>query len=581
MQRYKQNGLKVFLSFYKPHRKLFALDMLCASMIAAVDLAFPSVTRYCLEKLLPQNRFWFFTGIIGGLLVLFLLRTLFSYFVTYWGHTFGVYVESDMRAEIFSHLQTLSFSFYDKERTGALMSRVTTDLFDITELAHHGPEDLFIASATIIGSFFIILSFRWEMAVLLLLFMPILIVHVILSRRGLMRASVAVKQKTAVVLSALESSISGIRVAHSFTNEAYEKEKFSAGNRQYLESRRVYYKSMADFHSKLEFMIHIISVVVLAAGGFLIMQGRMTLSDLIVCNLFAQTFLQPIRRLQNFVESFTIGFAGFARFLDIMRTESEIKDSPDAVTITQAKGDVEYKNVSFSYNKGKRVLTGVNLSIPAGKTIALVGPSGGGKTTLCHLLPRFYDILDGSLTLDGVDVRNITLKSLRQNIGIVSQDVFLFASSIRDNIAYGRPGASDAEIAEAARRAEIHGDIMNMSEGYDTVVGERGLKLSGGQKQRVSIARIFLKNPPILILDEATSALDSVTEIKIQAALQELSAGRTVMVIAHRLSTVRNADRIIVIDERGIRESGTHDELLSLNGTYAELYIAQQPPTAV
>jgi ATP-binding cassette subfamily B protein len=455
------------------------------------------------------------------------------------------------------------------------MGRVTTDIFDITELAHHGPEDLFIAVTTIIGAFIILVTFRWEMAVVLLVFFPILAVHTMLCRRNLMRASKEVKQKTADILSALESSISGVRVALSFTNEAYEMEKFALGNENYKNARRMYYKSMANFHSKLEFMISLLSVVVLAAGGFLIMRGRMPVSDVIVCNMLAMAFLMPIRRLQNFVESFTVGFAGFSRFVEIMRTESDITDREGAVELERARGDIEYRNVSFAYNKGKRVLTGINLSIPSGKTVALVGPSGGGKTTLCHLLPRFYETIDGSITLDGHDIRDITLRSLRGNIGIVSQDVFLFASTIRDNIRYGRPDATDAEIAWAAQRAEIHTDIMNMPDGYDSVVGERGIKLSGGQKQRVSIARIFLKNPPVLILDEATSALDSVTEMKIQKSLEELSVGRTVMVIAHRLSTVRNADRIIVINEDGIRESGAHDELLAKNGLYAELYRAQ------
>jgi ATP-binding cassette subfamily B protein len=555
--------------------RLFALDLLCASMIAGIDLAFPVLTKYSLDRLLPENKAEVFALLIAGLVGLFLLRMLFSYFVTYWGHTVGVFIESDIRREIFSHLQTLPFSFYDKERTGALMGRVTTDLFDITELAHHGPEDLFIAVTTIIGAFIILVTFRWEMAVVFLVFFPVLAVHTMLCRRNLMRASKKVKQKTADILSALESSISGARVALAFTNEKYEMEKFTLGNENYKNARRIYYKSMANFHSKLEFMINLLSVVVLAAGGLLIMRGRMPVSDLIVCNMFAAAFLQPIRRLQNFVESFTVGFAGFSRFVEIMRTESDITDKEGAVEMERARGDIEYKNVSFAYNKGKRVLTGINLSIPHGKTVALVGPSGGGKTTLCHLLPRFYETLEGSITLDGHDIRDITLRSLRQNIGIVSQDVFLFASTIRDNIRYGRPDATDAEIAWAAQRAEIHADIMNMPDGYDSVVGERGIKLSGGQKQRVSIARIFLKNPPVLILDEATSALDSVTEMKIQKSLEELSAGRTVMVIAHRLSTIRRADRIIVIDEDGLRESGTHDELLAREGLYAELYHTQ------
>ncbi|MDR0637622.1 MAG: ABC transporter ATP-binding protein/permease [Spirochaetaceae bacterium] len=575
MINYRKSLLSIFVSFYRAAREAFAFDLLCASMIAGIDLAFPVLTKYSLDRLLPENKVRVFAVLIAGLVGLFLLRMLFSYFVTYWGHTVGVLIESDIRREIFSHLQTLPFSFYDKERTGALMGRVTTDLFDITDLAHHGPEDLFIAVTTIAGAFIILVTFRREMAVVFLVFFPVLVVHTMLCRRNLMRASKEVKQKTADILSALESSISGARVALSFTNKDYEMEKFTLGNENYKNARRTYYKSMANFHSKLEFMINLLSVVVLASGGFLIMRGSMPVSDLIVCNMFAAAFLQPIRRLQNFVESFTVGFAGFSRFVEIMRTESDITDRKGAVELERAQGDVEYRNVSFAYNKGKRVLTGINLSIPRGKTVALVGPSGGGKTTLCHLLPRFYETIDGSITLDGHDIRDITLQSLRRNIGIVSQDVFLFASTIRDNIRYGRPDATDVEIAWAAQRAEIHADIMNMPDGYDSVVGERGIKLSGGQKQRVSIARIFLKNPPVLILDEATSALDSVTEMKIQRSLEELSAGRTVMVIAHRLSTIRRADYIIVIDENGIRESGTHSDLLTLGGLCAELYHTQ------
>jgi ATP-binding cassette subfamily B protein len=575
MINYHKSLFAIFASFYKPHVKLFALDLLCASMIAGIDLAFPVLTKYSLDHLLPEHRVRGFALLIAGLLALFLLRMLFSYFVTYWGHTVGVFIESDIRREIFSHLQTLPFSFYDKERTGALMGRLTTDLFDITELAHHGPEDIFIAVTTIIGAFIILITFRWEMAVVLLVFFPVLVAHTLFCRRNLMRASKEVKRKTADILSALESSISGSRVALSFTNEDYEMEKFALGNENYKNARRTYYKSMANFHSKLEFMINMLSLVVLAAGGLLIMRGKMPVSDLIVCNMFAAAFLQPIRRLQNFVESFTVGFAGFSRFVEIMRTESDITDREGAVELDRAKGDIEYRNVSFSYNKGKRVLTGINLSIQSGKTVALVGPSGGGKTTLCHLLPRFYEIIDGSITIDGHDIRDITLQSLRRNIGTVSQDVFLFASTIRDNIRYGRPDATEAEIAWAAQRAEIHADIMKMPDGYDSIVGERGIKLSGGQKQRVSIARIFLKNPPILILDEATSALDSVTEMKIQKSFEELSAGRTVMIIAHRLSTIRRADQIIVIDEEGIRERGTHEDLIALNGLYAELYRTQ------
>jgi ATP-binding cassette subfamily B protein len=498
-----------------------------------------------------------------------------TYFVTYWGHTVGAYIEADMRRDLFSHLQQLSFSFFDTNRTGQIMSRVTNDLFEVTELAHHGPEDVFISVLTLTGAFVLVFFIRWEMALVLLLVIPLMIIHTLRSRRGMMNASRTVKEKTAEINETLESGISGVRVAKAFTNESYEKNKFHGGTENYKTARKIFYHSMALFNSKLEFITNILSVIVITTGAFLIMRHKMTLTELITCNLFVSAFLQPIRRLQNFVEQYTTGMAGFTRFVEIMRLESDIQDTSDALTLRGVKGDITYTDVSFAYNNNVTVLEHVNLHIPAGATYALVGPSGSGKTTLCHLLPRFYEIREGSISIDGHDIRGLTLESLRKNIGIVQQDVFLFAGTIRENIGYGRIGALDEEIAGAAKWAEIHDDIEKMPQGYDTIVGERGITLSGGQKQRISIARIFLKNPPILILDEATSALDSATENKIQSALEELSKGRTTLIIAHRLSTVRGADRIIVIDDEGIREEGTHEELLSLGGLYAELYRAQ------
>jgi ATP-binding cassette subfamily B protein len=567
--------LRIFAGYYRPHRLLFGADMLCASLIAAVDLAFPMMTKYTIERLLPRELYRFLFIMILGMILLYLLRSGFSYFVTYWGHTVGAYIEADMRRDLFHHLQKLSFSFYDNNRTGHIMSRVTTDLFEVTELAHHGPEDLFISLVTLAGSFFLILTIRWEMALVLFVMVPLMVIHTVYSRKNMVGASKKVKERTAEINASLESSISGARVAKAFTNESYETTKFKGGNENFKFAKKIYYRAMANFQCKLEFILHFLNVVVLAVGGVLIMRGKMTLAELITCNLFVAAFLQPIRRLANFIEQYTTGMAGFGRFVEIMRINPDINDKPGALAVSKISGNIEYKNVSFSYNHDVTVLKHINLSIPAGTTMALVGPSGGGKTTLCHLLPRFYEIKEGSITIDGMDIRDITMESLRRNIGIVQQDVFLFAGTIRENIAYGRIDAAEEEIIEAARRAEIHDDIMKIPGGYDAMVGERGIKLSGGQKQRISIARIFLKNPPILILDEATSALDSATEIRIQRSLEELSRGRTTLIIAHRLSTIRNADCIAVIDDVGIRQIGTHEELMRQGGLYAELSSAQ------
>ncbi|MDR2144372.1 MAG: ABC transporter ATP-binding protein/permease [Treponema sp.] len=588
MPDFHRSPLRIFASYYRPHRKLFAADMFCAALIAWADLAFPLMTRYSIEGLIPlrweggffrtleaSGKLRFFLVMVILMITIHILRMVFSWFVTYWGHTVGAYIEADMRRDLFSHLQTLPFSFYDNHRTGHIMSRVTNDLFEVTELAHHGPEDLFISFLTLAGSFIILLFMRWEMALIFLFVAPLLIFHTMKSRRRMMGASRQVKEKTAEINASLESSISGARVAKAFTNETYEKQKFRGGNEHFISAKKSYYKSMASFNSRLEFILHILNVIVIAAGGLLIMAGRMNLAELITCNLLASATLQPIRRLANFVEQYTTGMAGFGRFVELMREEPGIKDRPGAMELGRVRGDIEYRDVSFSYNNSVKVLEHINLKIGAGDTLALVGPSGGGKTSLCHLLPRFYDVREGSVSIDGTDIRDVTLRSLRKNIGIVQQDVFLFAGTIRENIAYGRPDATGEEIVEAARRAEIHDDIVKLPEGYESLVGERGIKLSGGQKQRISIARIFLKNPPVLILDEATSSLDSATEQKIQAAFEELSKGRTTLIIAHRLSTIRDAASIAVIDDEGIREQGTHEELLRRGGMYAKLYKAQ------
>ncbi len=567
--------LKLFVSYYRPHWKLFMLDMVCALFIALIDLSFPLVSRYCLNNLLPQRAYGTFFIFMLALLAGFLLRTVFTYIVTYWGHSLGVLMEADMRRDLFAHLQTLSFKFYDKNRTGQLMSRVTTDLFDITELAHHGPEDLFISVVTLLGSFVVMMTINWRLAVVLIALVPILAAFALLQRRRMRAASRRVKDRVAGINAGLETSISGARVAKAFTNERFEVEKFNEGNEGFKRAKGEFYSAMAVFHSGMEFFTNAFSVVVIAVGGYFIMGDSLDLVGLITFTMYVTVFLQPIRKLSQFIELFASGMAGFERFEELLHERPDIVDAPDAADISEVRGDIAFEDVSFSYDEKAKVLRHIHLTIPAGRTLALVGPSGGGKTTLCHLIPRFYEVTEGRVTLDGRDIRHITLASLRESVGIVSQDVFLFAGTIMDNIRYGRIGATDEEVVAAAIRAEIHDMILDMEQGYQTEVGERGVRLSGGQKQRISIARIFLKNPPVLILDEATSALDTITEVKIQRSFEELSKNRTTLVIAHRLSTVKNADEIVVIDEEGIRERGRHDELLARGGDYATLYQSQ------
>jgi ATP-binding cassette subfamily B protein len=532
-------------------------------------------SRYALYTLIPNRELRTFLVLLGVLLLGFAVRWLCNWFVNYWGHVFGSRIEQDMRRDVFDHLENLPFSFYDTHRTGKIMSRATTDLFEITELAHHGPEDFSIAVLTILGSFFFLLTIRWELALVVIIALPTMIFIVIASRRSLSRTSVTVKETTSEINASLESSVSGIRVTKGFSNEDFERGRFAVHNRNYSLAKQVRFRFMAFFHSNIELCNNLLSLIVLAVGGVFIMQGKMTLPDLIAANLFVATFTAPVRKLTNFVEQFATGMAGFHRFLEIMREGEEPGDAPDAVEILSARGNISFSDVDFSYSKDFPVLKGVNLEIHSGEKFALVGASGGGKSTLCNLIPRFYEITGGKISLDGIDIRKIKKSSLRSQIGIVQQDVFLFAGTIRENIAYGKPGATDGEIELAARRAEIHDDIMRMPAGYDSVVGERGIKLSGGQKQRVSIARCFLKNPPILILDEATSALDTATEIKIQRSFDELSKGRTTLVIAHRLSTIKNADKIAVVNDHGISEIGTHDELMAKGGEYYRLRCAQ------
>jgi ATP-binding cassette subfamily B protein len=574
------NKIKRFARYYKPHIGLFLLDIGCATLVAAVDVAFPLLTNYLLKKLFPEieqtgahNLIVLFAILIAAIFTAYILRAVMLYIVNYWGHLFGVRVEADMRRDIFSHIQTLPFSFYDKIRTGKLLSRATTDLFEISELAHHGPEDLLISSLTVLGAFVAMFFIEWRIALAMLLLMPFCIFFVMKARFSMKSTSKAVKEQIANINAGIESSISGARVAKAFANEEYEIEKFEEGNNAFLHAKNRFYQTMAIFNSGTEFFIALFNVVVLLTGGILIIKkaGFSSLT-FITFMLYVSAFTSPLKRFASFFEQYMMGMAGFTRFLEILDTKSDIVDRENAIEVQNVKGKIEFRDVGFHYEGGRQVLDHVNLTIEPGKKLALVGPSGGGKTTMCHLLMRFYDVMEGAILVDDVDIRDYTQESLRRNIGIVQQDVFLFAGSILENIRYGRLDATDEEVVQAAIRAHIHDEIMRFPDQYQTEVGERGVKLSGGQKQRISVARLFLKNPPILILDEATSALDTVTEYDIQKSFDELAEGRTTLIIAHRLSTVRNADEIIVIDKSGIRERGSHDELIAQNGLYATFY---------
>ena len=572
---YTQKPLNIFMRYIAGHKKLFALDMSCALLVSVIDLVFPYVSRTSMNRLLPGKLFTLFFTVMALMVAAYLVKAGLYYIITVLGHRMGVLIEADMRRDVFNHMQDLSCSFYDKNRTGVLMSRITSDLFEITELAHHGPENILICTLTIVGALAVMFTIEWRLALTLAVVLPLCLWFTLSQRVRMKEANIEVKKKTADIYAAIESSISGIRTAKAFANEEQELNKFDDANALFKASKVEYYKTMGLFQSGMDFTCCIAQVLVITVGGLLIMQEKMDYIDLVTFSLYVSTFISPIRRLTQFSEQYMNGSAGFTRFLELMRTEPTIKDRPGAMELGGVEGRVDYEHVSFDYGNGVPVLKDIDLHIEPGQCLAVVGPSGGGKTTLCQLLPRFYDVCAGSVKVDGVDVRDVTQSSLRRNIGMIQQDVFMFAGTIRENIRYGRPDATDEEIVEAAVRAQVHNEIMELPDGYDSYIGERGVMLSGGQKQRISIARVFLKNPKILVLDEATSALDTVTEQRIQASLDELSQGRTTIIIAHRLSTVRNADMIAVVEGEHIVELGSHQQLMEKDGEYARLCRAQ------
>ncbi len=569
---------KRFVSYYRPYRHLFYLDCLCAMVLCIIDLSFPQILRWLPEGLFSgsaESIMKALRWLLPALLLWYLLRALCQFYVTSYGHCMGTRMETDMRQDLFDKYMSLSYSYYDRNNTGEMMSRLVSDLFDISELAHHGPENLLMCSIKIIGSFILLLWVNVPMTMLLLAVTAVLVAFTIFRQLSMRRIFTENRERIADVNAGVQNSLAGIRVVKTFAVEQGEMDNFRESNGRYRKSKEKSYMAMGIFHGGSNFLQGMLYVVTLISGGFFIAHGSLTYNDLAIYALYIGIFITPIGQLMDFTEMLQKGYAGFKRFAQIMETDPEIREKPDAVELKDVKGEIQYRDVSFSYDEKEQVLEHLNVEIPAGKTCALVGPSGGGKTTICSLLPRFYDVTGGGILVDGHDVRDLRLKSLRQAIGIVQQDVYIFAGSIRENIAYGKKNATQQEIEEAARNANIHDFIMGLEDGYDTYVGERGTRLSGGQKQRIAIARVFLKNPPILILDEATSALDNESEKHIQEALDRLSVGRTTIVIAHRLSTIRTAEKIIVIDEGHVKEQGNHHELMERGGIYARYFNMQ------
>ncbi len=565
---------KRFISYYKPHKVTFVLDMLASLGMSIIAIFYPMITRAMLNDLIPNKKYMEIIIYGVGLLIIYLIRMGLSYFVQYYGHIMGSKMQAQMRSDLFAKLQKLPFKFYDDHETGKIMSRMTTDLFDVAELAHHGPENVIITSVSIVISFGYLASINGLLSLIVFVCVPLLVLVSSTLRKRMRRAFKKRREAHAIINAKLESSISGIRVTKAFTNDKKEVEKFEQGNDEFVTSSKMAYKAMGQFHSRTTFVTDIFNVVILIAGGLFLYNGSINFGDYSAFIVSVSLFINPVNTLIRFMESFQDGVSGFERFVEIMDMETE-SDSKNARDIGVSEGNITFNNVVYGYGDERDVLKGVSLNIEKGKTFALVGPSGGGKTTICHLIPRFYNIRSGSILIDGVDINNITAQSLRRNIGVVQQDVYLFNSSIKENILYGRLDATMDEVVEAAKRAKIHDYIVSLPKGYDTVIGERGIKLSGGQKQRLCIARVFLKNPPILILDEATSALDNATEIMIQQSLDELCVGRTTLVVAHRLSTVKNADEIAVISDGSIVEQGNHNALMELDGMYAGLYRQQ------
>ncbi len=566
--------LKRFLSYYKPHKLIFTLDMLAALLVSLIGIVYPIMTRTMLNDLIPERKYKLIVLFGFGLLGIYLVRMLLNFFIQYYGHVMGVRMQAQMRSDMFAHLEKLPYSFYDGHETGKIMSRMTNDLMDISELAHHGPENLLISSISIVVSFIYLSSINLVLTLIVFACVPFLLLISFVLRKKMRRAFLKSRESTAQINASLESSISGIRVTKAFTNADKEQEKFEKGNAAFVSSRKEAYCAMGQFHSGTEFITNIFNVVVLIAGGLFLFDGAITFGDYSTFIVSVSLFISPVMTLINFMEQYQNGVTGFERFVEIMDAEPE-RDDTGAIDAGVLQGRIEFCDVSHSYDDRETVLDHVSFTVEKGKTFALVGPSGGGKTTICHLIPHFYEIGEGKIMIDGKDIRSFTNESLRRNIGIVQQDIYLFNASIRDNILYGRLDATEEEVIAAAKRANIHEYIMALPDKYDTVIGERGVRLSGGQKQRLSIARVFLKNPPILILDEATSALDNTTEILIQRALDELCRGRTTIVVAHRLSTVKNADEIAVVSEGRIVEQGTHDALLKEEGIYEKLYRLQ------
>lgn len=567
--------LRSFAHYYKPHWKLFVFDMICALVAAGCDLVYPVVSRNIINTYIPDKNIRLILTWCAALLVIYIIQTVMQYFMQYQGHIVGVRMQADMRRDVFEHLQKLPFSYFDEHKTGVIMSRIVNDLMDISEFAHHGPEDLFISLVTVVCAFIILCTVNIPLTLITFAVLPFLVLFIIKKRSAMTMAFRKNRIEIAEVNASLENSIAGIRVSRAFTGEREEEKKFAENNQRYVTVRERSYRVMAEFFSGTNFLTSLMNVVILAAGGYCVYRGVINVGDMVAYMLFINMFVNPIKKLIQFVEMFQNAITGYVRFQELMNVEPE-QDEKGAIELKDVRGEIVFDDVTFHYDENKEVLSHISLTFPQGKMVAIVGPSGGGKTTLCHLIPRFYEISGGSILVDGHDIRDVTRASLRRQIGIVQQDVFLFTGTIFDNIAYGKLGASREEVYEAAKKANIHDYIMSLPEGYDTFVGERGVKLSGGQKQRISIARVFLKNPPILVLDEATSALDNVTENYIQDSLDELCKNRTTIVVAHRLSTIKNADEIIVMDRDGIEERGTHEELLARgNGIYKELYEAQ------